>query len=59
MVLAGARELARHVEIVVLAQASMSRLQPSLEESVGIPVLSSPRMGITMLAEVAHGAPRP
>jgi Asp/Glu/hydantoin racemase len=58
MVLVGARELAEHVEIVVLAQASMSRLQPSLEESVRIPVLSSPRMGITMLADVAHGAPR-
>jgi len=59
MVLAGARELAKDVEIVVLAQASMSRLQPSLEESLGIPVLSSPQMGIQMLADVAHGARRP
>jgi Asp/Glu/hydantoin racemase len=59
MVLAGARELAKDVEIVVLAQASMSRLQPSLEESLGIPVLSSPQMGIQMLADIAHGARRP
>jgi len=59
MVLAGVRELARDVELVVLAQASMSRLQPTLEESVGIPVLSSPQMGIKMLAAIAHGTPRP
>jgi len=58
MVLAGVRELARDVELVVLAQASMSRLQPTLEESVGIPVLSSPQMGIKMLAAIAHGTPR-
>jgi hypothetical protein len=37
----------------------MSRLQPSLEESLGIPVLSSPQMGIQMLADIAHGARRP
>jgi Asp/Glu/hydantoin racemase len=59
MVLAGALELAKDVEIVVLAQASMSRLQPSLEESLGIPVLSSPQMGIQMLADIAHGPRRP
>ena len=58
MVLAGLRELARDVELVVLAQASMSRLQPTLEQSVGIPVLSSPQMGIKMLAAIAHGTPR-
>lgn len=58
MVVAGARELAKDVEVIVLAQASMSRLQPELQEAVGKPVLSSPRMGISQLADVAHGAER-
>jgi len=45
MVLAGARELAKDVEIVVLAQASMSRLQPSLEEESRHPSAGQPADG--------------
>lgn len=59
MVLAGAHQLAKDVEIIVLAQASMSRLQPVLEEAAGIAILSSPNLGISMLADVARGTARP
>jgi Asp/Glu/hydantoin racemase len=52
MVLAAARELATEVELIVLAQASMGRLSPSLAEATGIPVLSSPRLGVEQLARV-------
>jgi Asp/Glu/hydantoin racemase len=43
MVHAGAAELAPKVDLIVLAQASMSRLAPELAEQTGKPVLSSPR----------------
>ncbi|MDW8804191.1 aspartate/glutamate racemase family protein [Streptomyces scabiei] len=45
MVLDGARALATEVDVIVLAQASMARLAPAIAESVGKPVLSSPRSG--------------
>lgn len=44
MVLDGACELAPQVDLIVLAQASMSRLAPMLSEKTGKQVLSSPRL---------------
>lgn len=44
MVLGGACELAPQVDLIVLAQASMSRLAPMLSEKTGKQVLSSPRL---------------
>lgn len=46
MVLESARELAPEVEVIVLAQASMSRLAPALAAETGLEVLSSPRLGV-------------
>lgn len=46
LVLEGARELAKTCDVIVLAQGSMARLAPMLQEAVGIPVLSSPRLGV-------------
>ena len=45
-VYAAARELARDVEVIVFAQGSMTRLAPPTEEETGLPVLTSPRLGI-------------
>ena len=44
MVLDGALQLAPQVDLIVLAQASMSRLAPMLSEKTGKQVLSSPRL---------------
>jgi Asp/Glu/hydantoin racemase len=44
MVLDGALHLAPQVDLIVLAQASMSRLAPMLSEKTGKTVLSSPRL---------------
>lgn len=44
MVLEGALQLAPLVDLIVLAQASMSRLAPMLSERTGKKVLSSPRL---------------
>ncbi|KDN73542.1 Asp/Glu/hydantoin racemase [Streptomyces olindensis] len=45
MVLDAARALAKEVDVIVLAQASMAPLAPAIAEAVGKPVLSSPRSG--------------
>ncbi|MDC5696814.1 aspartate/glutamate racemase family protein [Intrasporangium calvum] len=51
MVSKEAAKLAKEVDVIVLAQASMARLAPRLSEETGLPVLASPRMGVTDLAE--------
>lgn len=50
MVSREAAELAKEVDLIVLAQASMARLAPRLSEETGIPVLASPRLGVEDLA---------
>lgn len=54
MVADQAVELAKDVDVIVLAQASMRRLVSRLEEETGLPVLSSPRPGVEHLARVVQ-----
>lgn len=55
MVKASAQELlAKGVDRIVLAQASMARLAEPLSELTGIPVLASPRLGVENLAAIVH-----
>lgn len=49
MVLDGALQLAPQVDLIVLAQASMSRLAPVLSEKTEKTVLSSPRLAVEYL----------
>lgn len=51
MVTEQAVDLAKNVDVIVLAQASMNRLADALNEETGLPVLSSPRMGVEYLAK--------
>lgn len=44
-------ELAKKVDVIVLAQASMARVLNQLERKVNIPVLSSPRLGVLKVKE--------
>ena len=55
MVVEGALTLAPKVQIIALAQASMTRLAPRLAQETGLEVLSSPRMGIEHLGRVLAG----
>jgi aspartate/glutamate racemase len=51
----GLEKLAGRVDVIVLAQASMARVVDALPESSParhVPILSSPRSGVTALAEV-------
>jgi Asp/Glu/hydantoin racemase len=57
MVIEQAKDLAKDVDLIVLAQASMSRLADLLQEETGVAVLSSPRIGVDYLARrVAENA---
>jgi hypothetical protein len=51
MILDTAMKLADKVDVFVLAQASMSRMESLLAEQTGKPVLSSPRLGVMGLKE--------
>jgi Asp/Glu/hydantoin racemase len=51
IVSAAAAELAQDVDLIVCAQASMWRLAGALGAETGKPVLSSPRLGVEMLAQ--------
>jgi Asp/Glu/hydantoin racemase len=51
LVLESAQSLAPKVEILVLAQASMTRLAPMLSEKSGLKVFTSPRLGVQSVKE--------
>jgi Asp/Glu/hydantoin racemase len=57
MVLEGARRLAAEVDLIVLAQASMSRLAPALSQDVGKDVLSSPRLAMNYVRSLFDQMP--
>lgn len=55
MVLETARQLAPGVDLILFAQASMTRLAPAVQEAVGRPVLTSPRLAIEYTRRVLDG----
>lgn len=57
MVVESARKLAPSVEILVLAQASMTRLAPRLKEETSLEVLTSPRLGVEYVKQVLQTHP--
>jgi len=52
MVLEAARQLAPRVELILFAQASMTRLAPAVAQATGLPVLTSPRLAIEFTKRV-------
>jgi Asp/Glu/hydantoin racemase len=57
MVSEAAARLADRAELLVLAQASMTRLAPRLEQETGLPVLTSPRLAIEYTKRVLDMLP--
>jgi Asp/Glu/hydantoin racemase len=51
LILQNARDLATRVDVIVLAQASMWRMTDTLRTETGVPVLSSPRLGVQEVAD--------
>lgn len=54
-ILETARRLAGDVDLFVLAQASMARMESALSDATGKPVLSSPRLGILAVKAILEG----
>lgn len=57
MVLENALKLAPQVDLIILAQASMSRLAPMLTEKTGKQVLSSPRLAVEYVRKLLDQMP--
>ena len=55
---AAARELARDVEVIVFAQGSMTRLASRAQKETGLPVLTSPRLGIEYVKQLLDSMDR-
>ncbi len=55
MVIEAARELAERADLIVFAQASMTRLAPQVEAVTGLQVLTSPRLAIEYAKSVLDG----
>ena len=55
MVLETARQLAPGVDLILFAQASMTRLAPAVQKATGRPVLTSPRLAIEYTRRVLDG----
>ncbi len=56
-VLEAAKAVAPQADLIVLAQASMTRLAPLLAQETGLTVLASPRLCIESLRELLEQAP--
>lgn len=52
LILDTAMKLAAEVDLFVLAQGSMARMEASLAEATGLPVLSSPERGVLQVKKV-------
>lgn len=57
MVSEAAHKLASEVDLIVLAQASMTRLVPNLSKETGLRVLSSPRLAIEYTQRLLNTLP--
>lgn len=55
MLIEKAREIARSVDVILFAQASMTRLESQVANETGLPVLSSPRPAIEYAKKVLDG----
>ncbi len=51
-----AKDLAAQVDVIVLAQGSMARMQAKLAAETGKPVLASPRLAVEALRDMLKGA---
>jgi Asp/Glu/hydantoin racemase len=56
LILEAAKSVAAQVDLIVLAQGSMVRMEEALRQETGIPVFSSPRLGVLAVrAELERG----
>ena len=56
LILKTAKEIAGQVDVIVLAQGSMAKMQEKLTQETGKPVLSSPLLGVQEVRDILKGA---
>ena len=56
LILQTAKDIASQVDVIVLAQGSMAKMQEKLAQATGKPVLSSPRLGVQEVRDILKGA---
>ncbi len=56
LILQTAKDIAGQVDVIVLAQGSMAKMQDKLSQATGKPVLSSPRLGVQEVRDILKGA---
>ena len=56
LILQTAKDIADKVDVIVLAQGSMAKMQDKLAQATGKPVLSSPRLGVQEVRDILKGA---
>jgi len=56
LILKTAKEIAGQVDVIVLAQGSMAKMQDKLTQETGKPVLSSPLLGVQEVRDILKGA---
>lgn len=52
LILQTAKDIAAQVDVIVLAQGSMAKMQDKLAEATGKPVLSSPKLGVQEVRDI-------
>jgi Asp/Glu/hydantoin racemase len=58
LILKTARQVAEQVDLLVLAQGSMARMERRLQDETGKPVLSSPKLGVLAVQQALARLPR-
>ena len=56
LILQTAKDIAGQVDVIVLAQGSMAKMQDKLAQATGKPVLSSPKLGVQEVRDILKGA---
>ena len=56
LILQTAKDIAGQVDVIVLAQGSMAKMQEKLAQATGKPVLSSPKLGVQEVRDILKGA---
>jgi Asp/Glu/hydantoin racemase len=55
LILETGKQIAGTCDVILLAQASMMRMETALQEELGIPVFSSPRRAIEQVRDILSG----
>jgi Asp/Glu/hydantoin racemase len=59
IVAAEVKKIQKEVDVIILAQGSMAKLEPKLSREISIPILTSPRLAVQRIKELLGKAQQP